>query len=77
MFEKLNEILANVLNLQIDTIDDKLSMKTCERWDSLKHIEVVSSIEDNFDIGRLTMDEMVEMTSYSAICKILASKISR
>ena len=42
-------------------------------WDSLQHMEIVTSIEQTFQID-LTADEIVDMTSVGAIKNVLATK---
>lgn len=76
MQQLLKEIMSDVLNLKITEISDTISLKTCDQWDSLKHMELMSSLEDNFDIEPLSLDEIVTMTSYEAIVKVLQSKVS-
>lgn len=77
MEQKLRKIMADLFNIKQDQVDDDLSMENTEAWDSLKHIELIFSIEEEFEIPELTMDEIVEMTSVAGIKRILGSKAIR
>ncbi|MGA3086469.1 MAG: acyl carrier protein [Thermodesulfobacteriota bacterium] len=74
MEQKLKRIIANVLNIREDEIDDDSSMETVESWDSLKHIELVVSLEEEFEISQLSTDEIVEMISVAEIKRTLRNK---
>ena len=69
----IQELLAQTLNLPLDSISDDASMKTVPEWDSLKHMEVILSIERHFKV-ELTGDEIADMTSLSAINTILEQR---
>lgn len=71
MDEKILEILRQVLEL--DSVDRNCSQATCEKWDSLKHLELVIEIESEFDV-ELEPEEMVKMKSFNGIKKILQDK---
>lgn len=73
MEEKLKRIMADVFKLSIDQIDELSSMDKIEAWDSLKHIELITTIEDNFGI-KLETEEILEMTNFSDIKHILSTK---
>ena len=70
MEKTLESLLADVLQIPIATITDELSMKDLEVWDSLKHMELIATIEDRLDI-QLTFDEIVAMRSVGDIKRVL------
>jgi acyl carrier protein len=71
--EKLEALLADVLRLPPSEIQDDLAMKDVESWDSLNHMELISSVEGTFGV-ELTFDEMVAMTTVGAIKQTLMEK---
>ena len=73
----MKKIMVDLFNIKEDEVNDDLSMENTEAWDSLKHIELIFSIEEEFEIPELTMDEIVEMTSVAGIKRILGSKAIR
>ena len=72
--EKLRRILANVLSMSGNEINDESSVRTVDSWDSLKHMELIFSFEEEFRIAQLGMDEIAEMTNVAEIKRILRSK---
>lgn len=73
MSGKVEELLAEVLQVPAVKINNDLAMKDLEVWDSLKHIELIVALEQGFDI-QLTFDEIVAMQSVEKIKQVLAEK---
>lgn len=73
MERKLIELIANLLELEQSQITDVLSMKDTDVWDSLKHMELVVSIEQSFGV-ELTFDEIVAMQNVEKIKGVLRGK---
>ena len=71
MEEKVLEILKNVF--ESDSIDETCSQATCEKWDSIGHLNLVVDLETEFDV-KLEPEEIAEMKSYDDIIRILNSK---
>lgn len=74
MLGKLKKVMANVLGMTEAEVNDSLSMQNVAEWDSMKHMELIIALEDEFKIGKFSMDEMVKMTSYREIKHILENK---
>ncbi len=66
MNEKLNKILADILDLENEQISDELTSDTAEHWDSINHLRLVTAIEQEFSIS-LSMEEIQSMQSVSKI----------
>jgi acyl carrier protein len=73
MEEKLIKIFCNIFNVNENEISNKSSPENLENWDSLTHMDLVVSVEEEFEI-RLTSDEIIEMKNFKMIKEILASK---
>jgi acyl carrier protein len=71
--EKIANLLAEVLQIPAGSVADDLSMSDVESWDSLKHMELIVSLEKAFGI-ELTFDEIVAMRSVREIRRVLAQK---
>lgn len=65
--------MATVLQLPSTSITDGLAMKETDVWDSLKHMELIVSIEQAFGIV-LTFDEIVAMQTVREIKRVLAQR---
>ena len=50
------------------------SMNSISTWDSLSHIELMMTIEEEFNIPKITPKEIVSMTSTESIKQILKNK---
>ncbi|MDC3309579.1 acyl carrier protein [bacterium] len=72
--EKLNKILCEILRLTEDDLKDDLSMSNVQRWDSLTHMDLVTSIEDELNI-QLSMDDIMNMTDIGTVRSIVGSLI--
>lgn len=74
MENRLKEIMSGVFNLNTQDINEEASMETIPAWDSKKHMELITAIEENFDIPMLSMEEIVAMVRFDKIKEILKSK---
>jgi acyl carrier protein len=72
--QRLMKMMADILGVNSDEISDDSSMETVENWDSLKHMELIGSIEEEFEIPLLSADEIVEMTTVVEIMRVLKTK---
>ena len=73
MDQKFKQIIADVLECSVDQINESNTMQNTESWDSLKHMELVTALEQNYDI-ELPLTEMMEMTSIEGIIRVLETK---
>lgn len=70
---KVENILAEVLQISITMVSDGLSMKDINTWDSLKHMELIVTLEQNFGI-EFTFDDIVAMQSLREIKRVLRER---
>jgi acyl carrier protein len=69
--EKLNKVLCDVLDFNnLEDINDDLGPDDIECWDSLGHVELVTNLEEIFDISLEVMD-ISRMYTIGGIKKIL------
>ena len=74
MEERVREVMAAILGLQEDEIEDDTSPNTVESWDSLKHMNLILALEEEFDV-EFSDDQVVELTSYREIRETLAELV--
>ena len=67
--KKLKNIFEKNLNQKISKIDT-LEFGKNKKWDSLRHIQIIISIEKEFDIMIITSD-MGQFTSFDKIKKYI------
>ena len=70
---KARKIVAGVLGLDEAKVTADFSYSDTDRWDSLKHMEIVTALEQNFSVT-FTADEIVTMVSVEDIVRILDEK---
>jgi len=58
IYAKLNEVFQDVFDDEELVVDDETVAADVEGWDSLMHITLIDSIEDEFDI-KLSMKAVV------------------
>ena len=69
----LEDVVAAVLKRSRDEINDETSPKTVPSWDSLRHIELVMTVEQAFGVI-FPPAEVMTMTSLGAIRQVLRQK---
>ena len=65
--------MATVLQIPLAAVTDDLAMKDVESWDSLKHMELILSMEKTFGI-ELSFDEIVAMKTVHEIRRVLRER---
>ena len=73
MNEQVERVLVDVLQVPPSAVTDELAMTDLEIWDSLKHMELIASLEQRFGI-ELTFDEIVRMRSVGEIKRVLKDR---
>jgi len=73
--KQVEKIIADVLGMDAAQVGPEFTYRDTDRWDSLKHMEIVTAIEQNFNVT-LMVDEMTRMTSVEDIVNILEQKMA-
>ena len=71
--QRIKKLLAEVLQMSEEKITDDLAMEDVDVWDSLKHMELIVSLEQTFEI-ELSFDEIVVMKTVAEIKRVLGQK---
>lgn len=71
MEERIIEIMKDILEEQEINIDS--SQETLENWNSLRHLNLISELEDEFDM-EFEPEEIAEMKSVRKIMDIITDK---
>ena len=70
---RLEEIIAKVFEIDISKIKKEMTPLDIEMWDSLSQLNLVSSIEKEFQI-KLEIDEIFTVTKIGDIYNLLTKK---
>lgn len=73
MDQNVETLVAEVLQVPAAMITDELAMQNVDAWDSLKHMELIVSIEERFGF-QLTFEEIVTMQSVGSIKRVLKER---
>ena len=71
--DRIKNIMSVVLEIPAKEIDDGSSPDTIESWDSLKHMNLVIALEEEFDTEFIE-DEILDMMNYALIKSIIMEK---
>lgn len=66
MQERIKGVMAQIFNVEVDAITEQSSPESIERWDSLKHMQLILAIEDEFEIT-FSDDDIPNLLSTRAI----------
>ena len=70
--DRIKNIMSVVFEISIQEINDKSSKDTITSWDSLKHMNLVISLEEEFEM-EFSESEIPEITNYRAIKEVILS----
>jgi acyl carrier protein len=69
--EKYNQIFVEVFGASTEQLGDNYSKETVPEWDSVHQLNIISQMEETFDI-MLDPEDIMACTSYNAGKEILA-----
>ena len=72
--DALKTLMATVLGVSADSIDEATSMDTVASWDSIKHMNLVLAIEEEFGVT-IPDEDAANITSYPLIKLVLAEQM--
>ena len=50
MENRIKKVMGNIFNIDVNLINDKSSSDSIENWDSLKHMNLLVALEEEFDV---------------------------
>lgn len=68
--EKYNNIFTEVFGVPVELLDNNYSKETVSEWDSVHQLNIISLIEETFDL-MLDPEDIMSCTSYTAGKEIL------
>ena len=71
---KLKQVMATVFGVGIDEINEDSSMDSIACWDSLRHMNLVLALENEFDIV-VPDEDAANITSYKLIKLVLNEQL--
>ncbi len=75
MENRVKKVIAEILDIEISSINDNTSPETIESWDSLKQMNIIVELEEEFDI-EFSDEDIVEMLNFRLICEVVRGSLS-
>ena len=69
--EKYDAIFISVFDLDLSQLDSSLLYQSVPNWDSVGHMEMISRLEEVFEIT-MEMDDIIDFSSYEEGKRILS-----
>ena len=69
--DRLYRIISDVFGVPVEEVSEDTSPDTVENWDSLSHLNLILSLEEEFGVS-FSPEDTMEMLSVQLICTILA-----
>jgi acyl carrier protein len=70
----IQQIMASIFEISVEEITLESSQDNLENWDSLKHLDLVVAIEEEFDII-FPVEEIGNLISFKLISVILKEQL--
>ena len=71
--DRIKSIMSTVFEIPEEQIKDNSSPDTIESWDSLKHMNLIIALEEEFEV-EFTDNEIFELMNYTLIKSIITGK---
>lgn len=72
--DALKQVMATMLNVDVASIGPDASMDTIANWDSLRHMNLVLALEDEFKVS-IPDEDAGNITSYKLIKLVLEDQL--
>lgn len=73
MENKIKSVMADVFDVSPEEIDENSSADNIENWDSLRHMNLVVALEEEFEI-QLNPEDVADMLNFALVCIVVKSE---
>jgi acyl carrier protein len=70
---RVKSVMSKVFNIPAEQINENSSPESIEGWDSLSHLTLVVSLEEEFNL-EFTDEQMMDMMDFKSIVNLLTKK---
>ncbi len=74
MEDKIRKLMASILKVNPEQIENESAIGDIDSWDSLNHLKIISEIEKEFSI-QFTPDVLMDLEDFSDIVKAVEERI--
>jgi acyl carrier protein len=75
MEDRIRQLFATILQVDVDRIRDETDPGTLERWDSMQHLILVSSFEEEFGVDVDPEEAVTMYGNFAAFKKVMMQKL--
>ena len=68
--ERIKEIIADTLGIDIERITDDLAAGDIEEWDSVGNLTIISTIEEELEVD-IPIEDLYELNTIKAIVEAI------
>ena len=76
VYKRLNEVFIDVFDEDNIALNDKMTSDDIDGWDSLTHITLIATIEDEFGI-HFEMDSITSMKNVGSMVDAILEKVGK
>lgn len=73
--ERIKEVMSSVFNVDVNTLNEDSSQDTVEQWDSMKHLDLVVALEEEFGIT-IPIEEVGNLVNFKYIKLIIEEQLA-
>ena len=74
--EVLKQLIATMLNVDVSIIGEDASMDNLENWDSLRHMNIILALQEEFNVF-IPDEDVGNITSYKLIKLVLTELMAQ
>lgn len=75
MKEEVFAIFSAVMEIPLDDVSENCSTENVENWDSLRQLNLIFALEDNFDV-KFQDDDILGMQNVAQILDVLSRTVT-
>jgi len=74
MEEKVKKIMSDVFLVDINEINNYTSPDNLPQWDSIGHLNLITSLEEEFNI-KFNDDQIIQMLNFKLVIEIIKESL--
>ena len=75
MKERIKNLMADILKVDVAMLDDDLEIGELQEWDSMHHMMIISGMEKEFGI-KFQREELVDLENVGDIVALVEDKVA-
>ncbi len=73
MYKKVFNVVSQIIGVSVESLNEESSRGTVEYWDSLKHMNIILALEEEFNIS-FSDEEITKINSIHDIINVFKKK---